>query len=190
MKKMVLLILCFSLTGCATLQQWQQEAQEAQRINSNIQNAVVQKLNLVGWNSQQIVQQFGNTNNVNTTYTTSGSLQEEDYSYVDPSYNKYEFQLTINNSVVTSVHYTPPYNVSPPPDQTPPPVVYVNPNPPDDTRNRPNEIYNNPPVQQATRNNNGELNQQEQKMFQTCMGQAQSQQDKDKCQSNYISVGY
>ncbi|MBF0478927.1 MAG: hypothetical protein HQL26_05555 [Candidatus Omnitrophica bacterium] len=107
MKITTLVILCFFISGCATFRQWQSERQEMARVENNIYTAVINKENLVGRTSQQIVQEFGNSNNVNTTYSTL------DYFYVDPSEIKYEFQLQVQNGVVTSVHYLAPYSVAP-----------------------------------------------------------------------------
>jgi hypothetical protein len=118
MKPMVLII-CLFFCGCATMRQMREQAQEAVRINANIQNAVTQKPNLMGWTSAQLVQQFGNTGNVSTTYNAAGTLQDEKYSCIDASNTKYEFEVILQNSSVTSVQYFPPHALPAPTAQAP-----------------------------------------------------------------------
>jgi hypothetical protein len=114
----LLLMMCLMLSGCMSADQirlMQEQAREQARINSNIQNAVMQKPNLMGWSGQQIVQQFGSTSEVSTTYNQAGTGQDEKYSFVDGSSTKYEFEVIIENGYVTSVQFFPPYTLPPPP---------------------------------------------------------------------------
>lgn len=72
----LLLIMCFMLCGCMSAEQvrlMQEQAREQAQINSNIQNAVIQKPNIMGWSAQQIAQQFGSTSEVSTTYNAGNA---------------------------------------------------------------------------------------------------------------------
>jgi len=114
----LILMMCLLLCGCMSAEQvrmMQEQAQEQSRINTNIQNAVLQKPNLMGFSAQQIAQQFGSTSEVSTTYNAQGTQQDEKYSYVDANSTKYEFDVSIENGLVTSVQYFPPYTLPPPP---------------------------------------------------------------------------
>ena len=110
--------MCLLLCGCMSAEQvrlMQEQAREQARINSNIQNAVIQKPNIMGWSGQQVVQQFGSTSAVSTTYNPAGTEQDERYYYIDPGNTKYEFEVSIVNGNVTSVKYFPPHALPPPP---------------------------------------------------------------------------
>jgi len=95
----------------------QEQAQVSARIGANIENAVAQQTNLTGWTTEQLVQQFGQADNVGATYNVAGSEQDEKYIYLDGNSIKYEFEVTIQNGTVSSVHYSSPHTL--PPDQIP-----------------------------------------------------------------------
>ncbi len=128
MNKLLLLLLCFNLTGCATIRQWQQEVREQNRICYNIQNAVVNKENLMGRSLQQIIEEFGQPNGVDTTYNAFGAVQDEYYAYLRSDNVKFEFQIMMGNGVVIAVHYMAPHDV-PMPDTGPSQNVDQDPGP-------------------------------------------------------------
>lgn len=90
------------MTGCA---EWQAWSVYIRKSTVNIQEVVEKKENLVGLTSQQIIDRFGATNDVNTSYNTAGKTEFVRYTYVDPLNNTYSFRLTLTNDVVTSVDY-------------------------------------------------------------------------------------